>query len=99
MSELKSRPPSKANKQDLDAFLSGAENKVNPTAAQQPKAIYPWEEPGIREDVKKPFNLRFSEPYLLKLRFISENTPHSMQNFCMDVLLNAIDEKIEELTK
>jgi hypothetical protein len=99
MSELKSRPPSKTNKQDLDAFLSGAEKKVNPTAAQQPKATYPWKESGIREDVTKVYNLRLSEPYLLKLKYIAEHTPDSMQKFCLNVLQEAIDAKIDELTK
>jgi hypothetical protein len=99
MSELKSRPPSKANKQDLDAFLSGAEKRVNPTAVQQPKAVYPWEADGVREDVIKTYNIRFPEPYLLKLKYIAEHTPDSMQKFCLDVLLEAIDAKIDELAK
>jgi len=97
MSELKSRPPAKA-KQDLDAFISGAEKKTSTRPAQQ-KAAYPWEEPGIREDVTKVYNLRLSEPYLLKLKFIAENTPDSMQKFCLNVLQDAIDAKIGELTK
>ncbi|MGZ8182288.1 MAG: hypothetical protein ACXWT1_10045 [Methylobacter sp.] len=98
MSELKSRPPSKANKQDLDAFLSGAEKKVNPTPAPQ-KAVYPWEAAGIRDDVAKVYNLRLPEPYLLKLKYIAEHTPDSMQKFCLNVLQEAIDAKIDELTK
>jgi hypothetical protein len=99
MSELKSRPPSKANKQDLDDFLSGAEKKVNPTAAPQPKAVYPWEAEGIRDDVTKVYNLRLPEPYLLKLKYIAEHIPDSMQKFCLNVLQEAIDAKIDELTK
>ncbi len=100
MSELKSRPPSKANQeQDLDAFLSGAEKKVSPEAAQESTAPYPWEEAGIREDVTKVYNLRLSEPYLLKLKYIAEHTPDSMQKFCLDVLQEAIDGKIDDLTK
>ncbi len=97
MSELKSRPPANA-KQDLDAFISGAEKKTSTRSVQQ-KAAYPWQEPGIREDVTKIYNLRLSEPYLLKLKFIAENTPDSMQKFCLNVLQDAIDAKIEELTK
>jgi len=39
--------------------------------------------------------LLFREP---KLKFISENTPDRMQKFCISVILDAIDKKIEELT-
>jgi len=98
MSELKSRPPAKA-KPDLDAFISGAEKKTSTKPAQQKTASYPWEDSGIREDVTKIYNLRLSEPYLLKLKFIAKNTPDSMQKFCLNVLQDAIDVKIEELIK
>jgi hypothetical protein len=98
MSELKSRLPTKS-KPDLDAFIAGAEVKVAAKSTQKRKEVYPWEQPGIREDVTKVYNLRLSEPYLLKLKFIAENTPDSMQKFCLDVLEDAIDTKIKELTK
>ncbi|MEZ5584133.1 MAG: hypothetical protein R3F37_16550 [Candidatus Competibacteraceae bacterium] len=57
------------------------------------------EAPGVREDVSKMFNVRLPEPYLLKLKYIAEHTPDSMQQFCLDVLLPAIDAKASELTK
>jgi hypothetical protein len=99
MSNLKSRPPSKP-KQDLNAFLTGAESgKKNLPPAGQAEETYPWQEPGVRDDVTKPFNLRLPEPYLLKLRYIGEHTPHSMQQFCLSILQDAIDSKIKELTK
>lgn len=98
MSELKSRPPAKS-KQDLDAFIAGAEVKATAKSTQKRKEVYPWEQPGVREDVPKVYNLRLSEPYLLKLKFIAENTPDSMQKFCLDVLEDAIDAKIKELIK
>lgn len=59
----------------------------------------PWEDPKVREDVLKVYNLRLPEPYLLKLKYIAEHTPDSMQKFCLDALLPAIDAKIETLTK
>ena len=98
MSELKSRPPGK-QKPDLEAFISGAEEKtIAPSVSPQP-VIYPWEEAGIREDVTKVYNLRLSEPYLLKLKYIAEYTPNSMQKFCLNVLEEAIDKEIDRLTK
>jgi hypothetical protein len=98
MSELKSRPPSKTE-QDLDAFIGGAERRTLPKQASINKVIYPWEEASIREDVTKVYNLRLPEPYLLKLKYIAEHTPDSMQKFCLNVLEEAIDAKIDELTK
>ncbi|NTW99365.1 MAG: hypothetical protein HGB35_05465 [Geobacteraceae bacterium] len=98
MSELKSRPPVKP-KPDLDAFIAGAEEKVIPKSAPKRKSTYPWEEAGVRKDVTKAFNLRLSEPYLLKLKYIAEHTPDSMQKFCLNLLEDAIDKKIKDLSK
>lgn len=99
-SKLKSRlPGTSGNVQDIDAFITGAEARTSPEPSPKRKTVYPWEEEGVRKDVKKPFNLRFSEPYLLKLKFISENTPNSMQMFCLNAVQDAIDKKIKELTK
>ncbi len=96
MSELKSRLPS-ANKDEaeLEAFLLGAAvNIVEPDTV-----VYPWQEAHIRADVTKIYNLRLSEAYLLKLKYIAEHTPNSMQKFCLTVLEKAIDDKISELLK
>jgi hypothetical protein len=51
----------------------------------------------VREDVQKVYNLRLPEAYLLKLKYVAEHTPVSMQQFCLAALLPAIDAKIEEL--
>jgi hypothetical protein len=53
----------------------------------------------VRPDIVKVYNLRLPEPYLLKLQYIADNTPGSMQKFCLDALLPAIDAQIEQLTK
>lgn len=98
MSELKSRLPSKS-KTDLDAFLSGAEHRTTSKPTSTKPLAYPWEDDKVRKDVIKPFNIRLSEPYLLKLKYIAEHTPDSMQKFCLTILHEAIDAKIEELTK
>lgn len=100
MSELKSRLPGKT-KQDLDleAFISGAEQKADLKPVKKRTAAYPWEEAGVRDDVTKVYNLRLPEAYLLKLKYIAEHTPDSMQKFCLNVLQGAIDKKIDQLTK
>lgn len=96
MSELKSRPPAK-QQPDLEAFISGAEEKTATQPAAQ-NVIYPWEEAGVRGDVTKVYNLRLSEPYLLKLKYIADHTPNSMQKFCLGVIQEAIDAEIARIT-
>lgn len=98
MSNMKSRLPGKKSS-EIEAFISGAEKKMAPEPVQRQKASYPWKDLGVREDVTRVYNLRLPEPYLLKLKYIAENTPDSMQKFCLNVLQDAIDKKIEELTK
>lgn len=58
----------------------------------------PWEDPRVRPDVRKVYNLRLPEPYLIKLKHIAAHRQSSMQEFCLGILLPAIDEKIKELT-
>ncbi|ADE17010.1 hypothetical protein Nhal_4002 (plasmid) [Nitrosococcus halophilus Nc 4] len=94
MSRL-TRKPSSLQKDKIESFIEGAEHRQ--TEARLPSKGLPWEAPEVREDVAKVYNLRLPEPYLLKLKYIAEHTPHSMQSFCMDVLLPAIDKEIEEL--
>jgi hypothetical protein len=94
MSELKSRLPNTKPDAELEAFLLGsAVDIVEPSTP----VIYPWQESHIRADVNKVYNLRLSEAYLLKLKYIAEHTPDSMQKFCLTVLEQAINDKINEL--
>jgi hypothetical protein len=58
---------------------------------------YPWQDARVRDDVQKVYNLRLAEPYLLKLKYIAEHSPISMQRFCLNALLPAIDAHIEQL--
>lgn len=110
--KLSSRPPQIGGhgSDALEAFIGGAGvHTTEPTEPAPPPpeptavpetapASYPWEAPGVREDVAKVFNLRLPEPYLLKLKHIAKHTPDSMQQFCLSVLLPAIDARITELT-
>jgi hypothetical protein len=98
MSELKSRPPVR-RKPDLDAFISGAEERMPSKSLSEKNIVFPWEETGVRKDVTRIYNLRLSEPYLLKLKYIAEYTPDSMQKFCLRALHSAIDSEIERLIK
>jgi hypothetical protein len=84
--KLKSRPPGEP--ESIEEFISGAttETRHKPTGL------------GAKRDITKVYNLRLPEPYLLKLKYIAEHTPESMQKFCLELLLPAIDAKIAELT-
>lgn len=55
--------PAKKKDTDLDTFAAGA-GKHNSIKEE----IYPWEEPHIREDVKKNLPLRIPEPLYMKLK-------------------------------
>jgi len=106
-SKLRSTPPTAS----LDDFVTGAEQRTAPepkpakTKTPSPgkpkhsKAVkdLPWEKPNVREDVQKVYNLRLPEPYLLKLKYISEHSSGSMHRFCLDALLPEIDKKIKDL--
>ena len=61
---------------------------------------FPWNSPHM-EEIAKTFQLRLKMKHLLMLRYISENSPHnvSMQKFCTDTLIPAIEKRVEELTK
>jgi len=110
--KLSSRPPQIGGhgSDALEVFIGGAgvhtaEPSVTTPAPSESTAapetapvLYPWEVPGVRADVAKVYNLRLPEPYLLKLKYIAEHTPDSMQQFCLNVLLPAIDARIAELT-
>lgn len=103
--KLSSRPPLLgAENASLEAFIGGAgvQTATIPESAAPPALeprIFPWDAPGVRADVAKVFNLRLPEPYLLKLKYIAEHSPDSMQQFCLSVLLPALDARIEDLTR
>ncbi len=81
-------------------FYLGLKKKTAPKkSVPKRKSNYSWEDAGVRDDVTKVYNLRLSEPYLLKLKYIAEHTPDSMQKFCLATIEKEIDKKIKELTK
>ena len=108
---LSARPPQSPAQEDLvNQFIQAAEvtpatpkktvtKPATPMVAKTEKTTYPWEDPTIREDVRKLFSLRFPEPVILKLKFISEQTGKNMHQICMDVIEPMIDAEIKRLTK
>jgi hypothetical protein len=99
------RKPAGQAAPSVDDFIAGAEQRMAVSSDMGSSHVisydtksYPWEDPKVREDVLKVYNLRLPEAYLMKLKYIAGNTPDSMQQFCLAALLPAIDAKIEELT-
>ena len=88
--ELEPQAGQEIEKLSLEVFFE--KNNINPN-----KDLYPWEQENVREDVTKVYNLRLSEPYLLKLKYIAEHTPDSMQKFCLNIIQKEIDIKINKL--
>jgi hypothetical protein len=84
--------PSRKSDTDLDKFAAGA-GRLSAT-----RELYPWEEPRIREDVKRNIPLRIPEPLYMKLKYIAEHTPYSMNSFILERLTEQIEEEIARLT-
>ncbi len=92
-STLRSTPKRKTDA-DLDKFAAGAGKRD-----VKQDIIYPWEEPHIREDVKKNLPLRIPEPLYMKLKYIADQTPYSMNSFILERLTPEIEEEIASLTE
>lgn len=58
---------------------------------------FPWENPLVRDDVTKLFNLRLSEPDWLKLKYIADKTNQSMHTLCLDILIPFIQKKLKKI--
>jgi hypothetical protein len=59
----------------------------------------PWERPGVRADVTKPFNLRPPEALKLKLDHIHDRTRVSVHEFVMATLIPAVEAELERLKR
>ncbi len=92
-STLRSTPVRKKNTA-LDKFAAGA-GKGN----SKQEIVYPWEEPHIREDVKKNLPLRIPEPLYMKLKYIADYSPYSMNSFILERLTGEIEEEISAMTE
>ena len=88
---LRSTPAIKKDA-DLDKFAAGAGKY-----STKKEEVYPWEEPHIREDVKKTLPLRIPEPLYMKLKYIAERTPYSMNSFILEKMTEEIEEEVARL--
>lgn len=84
--------PSIKKTPSLDQFAAAAGTRKKET-----DEVYPWEDPRVREDVKKNLPLRLPEPLYMKLKFIADHTPYSMNSFILEKLTEEIETEITAL--
>lgn len=92
----------RVNLDALDDFSSAAEKRPPGPASGRSKpsaqksVVRPWEEPGVRDDVVKQFQLRMSEPDKLKLQWLKEEgLIKSEHAFILEVVKAAIEKAIK----
>lgn len=80
-----------------------AEPKTEQETAVRPKpqkqSAYPWQSPGVTEEIIKPFVLRMKQPDKLKAEYIVENSLayRSLQDFCMQAILKQVKKELGKL--
>ena len=95
---------------EVEAFVSGASVQTAPKLDTPPrpkreapankkveKPSYPWEDPGLRKDVIKHFNLRLNEITWTKLLFIFEHSKGSRHSVILDMLETEMERRIEKI--
>ena len=87
-------PPTKSAP-SAEEFIRQANQAPSEEVEKTDKA-YPWDDPKVRDDVIKSVNLRLSEPYILKLQYLSEKTHLSQQEIIRNVLLPWLDEEVQK---
>jgi hypothetical protein len=91
MSAMPPRPTS------AEEFIAGAEIPRQVAPAKKKKFQLPWEASTVRSDVKKGVNLQLTEPWLLKLQFLSEQTNKSQQLLIREALEPFLDSQIKKI--
>lgn len=81
----------------LDQFAQQVNKETE--SEEKPVIEKPWENPRVREDMKRGIGVPLSEPHLLKLQFIAKNTKYSMRKYCQVKLERAIDREVKVILK
>jgi len=67
------------------------------TINESEQTQFPWENPIVRKDVTRLFNLRLSEPDWLKLKYLAERSGVSMHAFCLDILIPTMQRRLKKI--
>jgi hypothetical protein len=66
---------------------------------EKKRVTYPWEDPRVREDVAKVYNLRLPEPVHLQLKWLAERSPESMHEIAVKAVEAEVQRRIRKETK
>lgn len=91
---LKPNPPNFVLDENLQNFLEEANNPEKSGSlfvSKAKKEDFPWEQPHVREDLKKIFNIRLSEKDFIKLEYLARLKKESMHKICTDILIPQIN--------
>ena len=101
--KVTARPPAVWSIEDKEmAFINEGIIDVSVSNTSAPKKNdeeYPWEKDGVRDDVMKVFNVRLSESYFLKLKYVSEHIGKSSNNICVSLIKDFLDKEVSRLRK
>jgi len=92
--KLSLRPPThKSEDDEKREIIAGVSNAPTVKEGNEPK---PWDDPKVRKDLMIAVSLRLPEPYVLKIRWLSEKTRISQQEMLREILLPWLDQKIDK---
>lgn len=92
--KISAYPP---NKKNISEFILGAEEKPIDNTDQLLSHRYPWEGEHIRKDVQKVFTAKLPEEYVLKIKYISEQTNKSQQKIVREILCAEVDNLLRQI--
>jgi hypothetical protein len=61
------------------------------------KRQLPWQSAQVRQDVQKVFTVKLQEEYILKIKYISEQTNKSQQKIVREIISTTIDNMLKDL--
>lgn len=91
------QPPTRTPEDFIKAANRHDEPVPHAESREPSEQSFPWNEPGVRQDVIKSVNLRLDEPTLLKLKWVSEKTRISQQELIRLALVPYLDREIAKL--
>jgi len=97
--------PKKLDLAKAEAFIAGAEQnrvvidgkKLDEVENKEPQKKMPWDKG--HDQIMKGYNFRMNEILWLKLKYITENTPYSIQKFFESAITPAVEKELKKLSK
>lgn len=93
MAKLSLRPSKKTQEEELQAFVSQANNDLPKNEEGNER---PWNDPRVRDDVVKQVSLRLQERHLLMLQWLSERTNLSQQEILRRIVIPYLESEVDK---